>query len=69
MQSHDDPYTQGAQDARYQNLNRAFAFESNERLSYEAGWRRALKLACQRLDAAEILPHHFSEKETSHEAS
>lgn len=45
----DDPFTQGARDMRANNLNRAFAFEGDERLSYEAGWRRAFRLACLRL--------------------
>lgn len=55
-----DPLTQGAQDCRANNLNRAFAFEDeHERASYELGWQRAFDLACQRLDVAEIFPQHF----------
>ncbi len=56
----DDAFTQGAQDCRAHNLNRSFAFTGDERLSYEAGWRRALALACQRIDVAAILPQHFT---------
>lgn len=55
-----DAFTEGARDCRANNLNRAFAFEGDERASYEHGWRRALALACQRIDVAAILPQHFS---------
>lgn len=56
----DDPFTQGAQDFRADNMNRAYAFDGAERASYEAGWRHAFRLACQRPDVAEIIPHHFN---------
>jgi hypothetical protein len=62
--NHEDPFTQGAQDCRANNLNRAFAFEGNERLSYEMGWDRAFGLALQRLNAAELLPAHFTQERT-----
>lgn len=55
----DDAFTQGTVDCRANNLNRAFAFEGNERLSYELGWERSFALAIQRLDVADVLPHHF----------
>ncbi len=58
----DDAFTQGAQDCRAHNLNRSFAFEGDERLSYQLGWERAFALACHRLDVAEILPHHFTQE-------
>lgn len=57
----DDALTQGAQDCRANNLNRAFAFEDeHERASYIMGWERAFALACQRPDFADIMPHHFA---------
>jgi hypothetical protein len=54
-----DPYTQGALDARLNALDRSFAFSGNERSSYEAGRRHAFMLACRRPDAADLLPDHF----------
>lgn len=60
-----DAYTQGAQDARLNAMNRSFAFEGDDRLSYLAGWRHAFMLACLRLDAAQLLPHHFTQERIS----
>lgn len=65
MLNADEPYVQGAIDARRNCLDRAFSFEGHDRASYEAGRRHAFKLACLRHDAAELLPEHFR-KETAH---
>jgi len=60
--THPDPLTQGAQDCRANNMDRAFAFEGHDRASYRMGWDRAFALACQRTDVAEIMPHHFTQE-------
>ena len=57
----DDAYTQGAQDCRANGMDRAFAFDDeHDRASYRAGWSHAFRLACQRPDVADVLPHHFN---------
>lgn len=55
-----DAYTQGAQDFRANNMNRAFAFDGHDADSYRAGWNHAFALACRRPDVADIIPHHFN---------
>lgn len=55
-----DAYTQGAQDARANGMDRSFAFPEHEAASYRAGWQHAIRLACQRPDVADIIPHLFN---------
>lgn len=56
-----DAYNQGAQDGRIDGMDRSMMFDNeHDRASYRAGRRHAVRLACQRLDVATVLPHHFS---------
>lgn len=55
---HTDAHTMGAIDLRSGRAP-CHGLPRYEQESYDAGYRRALRLACQRPDAADILPDHF----------
>lgn len=54
-----DAHTMGANDCRA-NRPALRDLPRLEQLAYDAGYRRAFRLACQRLDVADIIPHHFN---------
>ncbi len=57
-----DTLTMGANDLRAGRASCADALPEHAAASYRMGWERAFALACQRPDAAVILPQHFSQE-------
>ena len=53
-----DAYTMGANDCRARRA-RCEGLPYLDQQSYDAVWRNAFRLACQRLDVAELFPDHF----------
>ena len=57
-----DPFLQGARDCRAGRPDQSARFPRNERRTYRAGYRAAMRRVFQRLDVAYAMPGHFTQE-------
>jgi hypothetical protein len=57
-----DPYTRGARDCRAGRPDQSARMSRSQRSAYRHGFRTAMRRACQRWDAAYLLPAHFTQE-------